>query len=236
MRSRLVFLLPYLGLLEGCLTTPASETGGTKRARVLVPRDCGPNALIDDGEDGDNRILVRDDRGGYWFTSIDAAGSTMQPAGSFSMGSPGHAGSQHAAHMQGQMGTTGDSFWASIGFGFMDPQAPYDASRYSGITFWAKGPAHIRLKLPDAYTAPAGGHCQDCYNDFGIELALTAKWERYTIPFEALAQQPNWGDPRPQVASNELFGVQWQFGTPGRAFDIWIDDIAFFCGTEGSSQ
>jgi endoglucanase len=235
MRNHPFFLIALLGTVEGCLTTPASETGGSKRARQLVPHDCGPDALIDDGEDGDNRIVVRQGRGGYWYTSIDATGSTMEPAGTFKMGQPGHAGSKHAAHMQGKMGTTGDSFWASIGFGFMDPPAPYDASRYTGISFWAKGPAHIRLKVPDAYTAPAGGHCQDCYNDFGIEIALTSNWERYSIPFAALAQQPNWGDPRAEVTSSELFAVQWQFGTQGRAFDIWIDDVAFFCGAEGSS-
>ncbi|HEY3592487.1 MAG TPA: hypothetical protein VGL13_01380 [Polyangiaceae bacterium] len=235
MRNRLFFLMGLLAA-EGCLTTPASETGGSKRARTLVPRDCGPTALIDDGEDGNSRVLVREGRGGYWYTSVDGTGSTVSPTGEFKMGSPGHDGSQHAAHIQGQMGTVGDSFWASVGFNLSDPPAPYDASRYAGITFWAKGPAHIRLKEADAYTTPAGGHCQDCYNDFGIELALTNKWERYSIPFDALAQQPNWGDPRSAIDAKELFGIQWQFGSAGRAFDIWIDDVAFYCGAEGSSQ
>jgi len=235
MRTRLIFLIALLGTAEGCLTTPASETGGSKRARQFKPRDCGPDGLIEDGEDNDTRILQRDGRGGYWYTSIDGNGSTMEPNGAFKMSSPGYGGSQYAAHMQGHMGSAGDSFWASIGFGLMDPQGPYDASRYAGITFWAKGPAHIRFKVPDGYTAPAGGRCKDCYNDFGIELALTSNWERYSIPFAALAQQPNWGDPMPQVTSSELFAIQWQFGTPGRDFDVWVDDIAFFCGAEGSA-
>jgi endoglucanase len=236
MRTMPLLLIALFAMSEGCLTTPASETGGSKRARTLAPRECGPDGLIEDGEDNDSRLLQRDGRGGYWYTSVDAAGSTVEPAGNFQMGSPGHADSQHAAHIKGQMGTAGDSFWASMGFNFKDPPESYDASRYTGITFWAKGPAHIRLKVPDAYTYPAGGHCQDCYNDFGIELALTDKWERYAVPFAALAQQPNWGDPRAEVASKELYGVQWQFGTPGRAFDIWVDDVAFFCGAEGSSR
>jgi endoglucanase len=229
-----IFLVVLLGT-AGCLTTPASETGWTKRVRQAVPRMCGDDALIDDAEDNNSRIATRGGRGGYWYTSIDPAGSTMEPVGNFTMGSPGRAGSQHAARIHGQMASSGDSVYASMGFGLMDPQGPYDASRYAGITFWAKGPAHVRFEVPDAYTAPAGGNCKDCYNDFGIELAFTADWDRYTIPFEWLAQRQGWGDPRAEIAKSELFAVEWQFGTPGRSFDIWVDDIAFFCSPEGSA-
>lgn len=234
MRHSLSCLCVIGWLVSGCLTTPASETGSTRRARDARPKACGPNALIEDMEDGDNRILVREGRGGYWYTSLDAEGSVMEPSGEFKMGSPGRAGSKYAAHMHGEMAPAGDSVYASMGFGIADPKGPYDASRYAGISFWAKGPAHIRFKIPDAYTSPGGGNCQDCYNDFGIELALTADWERYTIPFEWLSQQPGWGDPRPEVAVSELFDVQWQFGSRGRKFDVWIDDVEFICGVEGS--
>jgi endoglucanase len=234
MRSERACLVLLLGLASmGCLTTPASETGWTKRVRQAVPRECGDNGLIEDAEDGNSRALVREGRGGYWYTSVDNEGSTIEPTGNFTMGSPGRAGSLHAAHMHGTMAGSGYSVYASMGFAIAE-NGPYDASQYSGISFWAKGPAHVRFKVPDAYTAPGGGNCKDCYNDFGIELALTKDWERYTIPFEWLAQQPNWGDPRAEIDKSGLFGVQWQFGTRGRTFDIWIDDVAFICGTEGT--
>jgi len=219
----------------GCLTTPASETGWTRRARDARPKACGQSAVIEDMEDGDSRVLVREGRGGYWFTSVDNEGSIFtSPSGQFKMGEPGRGGSKHAAHMTGTMAPAGWSVYALMGFSIADPKAAYDASRYAGISFWAKGPGHIRFKLPDAYTSPGGGHCTDCYNDFGIELALTADWQKYTIPFEWLAQQPGWGDPRPEVEKAGLFEIQWQFGSRGRNFDIWVDDIEFVCGVEGA--
>ncbi len=217
-----------------CLTTPASETGWTQRARTLSPGACSADAVIEDMEDNDNRIGVRDGRGGYWFTSLDTEGSTIEPGGKFTMSAPGHA-SKYAARMRGQMAPSGWSVYALMAFGLAEPKGPYDASRYAGLTFWAKGPGHIRLKVPDAYTDPGGDYCKDCYNDFGIELALTSEWERYTVPFNWLSQQPGWGDPRPEVAANALFGLQFQVGSRGRSYDVWIDDIAFFCDSEAKT-
>jgi endoglucanase len=214
--------------------TPASETGWSARVRHTVPKRCAtPDALIEDGEDGDNRILVRAGRGGYWFTSVDTEGTTVEPGGAFKMQSPGRPGSAFAARMKGTIAEAGWSVYASMGFTISDAGGGYDASRYTGVSFMAKGPAHVRFKIPDAYTAPGGGHCTECYNDFGIELALTDKWERYTILFSWMSQQEGWGDPRPEVASNEIYAMQWQVGSRGRSFDIWVDDIEFICGAEG---
>lgn len=219
---------------SSCLTTPASETGWTKRTRELTPGVCASDSLIEDGEDGDNQILKREGRGGYWYTSVDTEGSVIEP-GSFKISTEGgHAGSKGVAHVKVKMAPAGWSVYASMGFGLADPAGPYDASRYSGVTFWAKGPAHVRFKVPDLYTQPGGGYCKDCYNDFGIELALTSEWQRYTIPFSWLSQQSGWGDPRPEVAKNAIYGLQWQVGSRGRTFDVYVDDIAFFCGNEGT--
>lgn len=237
MRSRArssIALLCVAGALCGCLTTPAAESGWTKRARELTPGACTSDSLIEDGEDGDNQIAKREGRGGYWYTSVDSEGSSIEPA-SFKMSMDGgHAGSRGAARIKVKMAEAGYSVYASMGFGLTNPNGPYDASKYTGITFWAKGPAHVRLKVPDQYTVPGGGYCEDCYNDFGIELALTADWQRYTIPFSWLSQQPGWGDPRPGVAANALYALQWQVGSRGRTFDVYVDDIAFFCGNEDS--
>jgi hypothetical protein len=235
MRAIIVFLTLSGLSVAGCITTPASETGYSKRARDLVPRACGKDALIEDGEDGDSRILVQGGRGGYWYTSIDQAGTTMDPVGTFKMGAPGHAGSRHGARIHGRTAGSGDSIYASMGFAVVDPKAPYDAGRYAGISFWAKGPAHIRFQIGDAYTSTEGGHCKDCFNHFGIELALKPDWQRYTIPFEWLSQRQGWGEPRPQIDKAGLFAMEWQLSTPGKDFDVWVDDVEFVCGTQGSA-
>ena len=217
----------------GCLTTPASETGWSGRARQQAPGVCSnaADALIEDAEDGDTRGLVRAKRGGYWFSFVDSSGSTLEPPqGSFKMAEPGHNGSNHAARMRGRAAPGGDSVYAGIGLSLAEPRGAYDASRYDGVSFWAKGPAHVRLEIPDGYTAPEGRKCKDCYNDFGIELALAAGWQRYTVKFEWLSQRQGWGDPRPEITREELYAIEWQFGTPARDFDVWLDDVSFTCG------
>jgi endoglucanase len=237
MHGRSILLLATTGaVVAGCITTPASETGGTARARLTVPQPCGPDALIEDAEDGDSQVLVRAGRGGYWYTFVDAYGSTVTPSGPFKMSAPGHSGSKHAARMQGQIASSTPSVfpYAGMAFKIADPGGPYDASRYRGISFWAKGPAHVRFEIPDAYTSPEGGFCKDCYNDFNVELMLTDKWERYTILFEWLAQRQGWGDPRPGLDPASIYALEWEYSTPDRSFDVWLDDIAFVCGAEES--
>jgi len=216
---------------SSCITTPASETGWSGRARQLAPGVCrGDGAgVIEDGEDGDKRGLIREGRGGYWFSFVDSSGSTLEPQGDFKLEAPGHAGSLHAARMRGRTAGSGDSVYAGIGLSLTDPRGPYDASRYDGISFWAKGPGHVRLEIPDGYTAPEGRKCKDCYNDFGIELALADGWQRYTVKFSWLAQRQGWGDPRAELTRSELYAIEWQFGTPARDFDVWIDDLSFTC-------
>jgi endoglucanase len=145
------------------------------------------------------------------------------------MAKGGHAGSSYAARMRGRTAPSGDSVYAGIGFSLVDPRGAYDASRYDGISFWAKGPGHVRLELPDGDTTPEGRKCKDCYNDFGVELALAPGWQRYSVKFAWLVQRQGWGDPRPELDAKSLFAIEWQFGTKGRDFDVMIDDVRFTC-------
>lgn len=215
---------------SGCITAPNWEYGATPEAKALNLPPCGADGAIEDGEDGDARVLVRGRRGGYWFSFVDSEGSVIDPpSGPFEMGAPGHAGSRHAARMRGHMAESGKSIYAGIGFQFTDPSGPYDASKYTGVSFWAKGPGRVRLEIPDVHTAPAGGICSDCYNDFGVVLALEPEWHEYTLRFEELSQRPNWGDPFPGLQADQVYGMEWEFGAAGRDFDISIDDVAFVC-------
>lgn len=234
MRSGLplfVFAAVALAAGTGCITSPAWEHGSTKKMKELDLPPCGAAGIIEDGEDGDNRILERDGRGGYWFTFVDSEGTKIEPAGQFSMGAPGRD-SKHAARMRGKMTSTGKSIYAGMGFQLADPAGAYDASPYTGVTFWAKGPGRVRFEMPDVNTAPGGGRCRDCYNDVGIVIALEPEWRKYTIPFEWLAQRPGWGDPAPELTVEQVYAMEWEFNGAGREFDISIDDIAFVCDAE----
>jgi hypothetical protein len=221
--------LPFV--FSGCITSRAWEHGTTAKLKALDVPACGTAGLIEDGEDGDNRILQRDGRGGYWFTFQDSEGSKIDPAGQFKMGQPGHE-SPRAARMRGQMASSGKSVYAGMGFQLADPSGAYDASPYTGVTFWAKGPGRVRFEMPDVNTAPGGGRCKDCYNDHGVVIALEDEWRKYTIKFEWLEQRPGWGDPAPELEKNEIYAMEWEFGGLGRDFDISVDDIAFICEAE----
>ena len=63
----------------GSAASIGNKSGGATTAGVGVGKDCGPNGLIDDGEDGNNQNLPNDNRGGYWYTFKDKGTTTVDP-------------------------------------------------------------------------------------------------------------------------------------------------------------
>ena len=200
-------------------------------------KDCGPDGMLDDGEDGNNQNMAVGDRGGYWYTFRDKKGTTIDPAagedgGTFAMSEGGHA-SQFAARFHGKIGT-GAPLFGGMGMNFVDPKAAYDASKYAGIAFWAKrgetSTPKVRLKVPDANTDPDGGACTECFNDFGGDLTLTTDWKLYIYPWKSMKQMPGWGNPRkPHITPAKIYGIQFQVNVPSANYDIYVDDLKFIC-------
>jgi endoglucanase len=214
---------------------PVGGAGGGMKTGAQATARCGQEAIIDDGEDQNNQVLVQDGRSGYWYTFVDDTGSTVPPTagsqgGTFAMTAGGANGSQYAARMSGTVGA-GGIVYAGMGFNFVDPKDAYDASKYGGIAFYAKkagAASSVRLKLPDVSTDPQGSICKQCFNDFGANMNLTDAWTQYVLPFEASKQEEGWGAPRvPSITPSKMFGVQWQVNTPGAAYDVWVDDVSF---------
>jgi endoglucanase len=199
---------------------------------VAVADTCETRAMVDDAEDRNDQILVRQGRGGYIYTYLDKAGSTITPdASTFKMARGGAHGSKYAARIQGKLATSGETF-AGMGMDLRYPRRPYDASRYKGVSFLAKvskgTSPFVRFKMPDANTDPDAKQCTECYNDFGIGVELSEEWTRYEVAFSELKQESGWGNPRPpNVDAKKLMSLQWQVSAPGTAFDIWIDDVSF---------
>jgi endoglucanase len=201
-------------------------------------KECSAEGMIDDGEDGNNQNMPNDNRGGYWYTFRDKKGTTVEPVagedgGTFAMSEGGH-GSQFAARYHGKVGT-GAPLFAGMGMNFVDPKAAYDASKYAGISFWAKkggdnSTGKVRLKVPDANTDPEGGVCTECFNDFGADLNLTTEWKQYIFPWKSMKQMPGWGNPRkPHITQSKIYGIQFQVNIPSANYDIYVDDLKFIC-------
>lgn len=230
-----LLLLGLVTLAAACV--PPGQRASTFETIELLGA-CGAAGLIDDGEDGNNQTKPAGGRGGYWYTYIDGTGSgtTVWPppgaqGNAFAMSQGGVNGSRFAARAKGRVGNA-KIVYAAMGMNFTDPMAPYDASKYNGISFWAKkGPdsfGQVRFKVPDVATHEAGGVCRDCSNDFGVELMLGEAWQHFVVTWRRMKQLPDWGAPRPHgVKAAKVFGLQWQVSRPGASFDIWVDDISF---------
>ncbi len=231
---------------EGSAPAPTSQAASGAESGPAAPAlFCGKgkseDLLIEDMEDNDNRTIVRDKMGGYWFSYSDDKGSQITPKGNstttwckpppsllFPMASSGANGSKHAARFNGKL-VSSDGQWAGVGLGLSDGKlsCQFDASAYKGVSFWAKGPAKIRLRIPDVNSHPDGGTCQKCYNDFGADLELSPEWKEYTVPFESMTQQRGRGEEQPGLAAAKIYGLQWEVSAPGAAYDISIDDVKF---------
>jgi endoglucanase len=230
--------LALVAMSAGCDAGPAAAGPGATSPAATALKSCGPDGLIDDGEDNNNKIAAVSGRGGYWYTYGDKLNSTIAPKGTFTMMAGGNNASKYAANIKGKIAAAdAPPLYLSVGMGlgFTDPRNAYDASKYKGIQFWAKkGPGStgkIRLKVPDVNTDPQGKQCTDaCFNDFGADLVLTESWTKYTFAWSDLAQLPGWGSPSPPaVTAAKLYGIQWQVNDPGADYDISVDDIEFLC-------
>jgi endoglucanase len=217
----------------GAGNSGVAESGPPPGPATVPDKDCaGADFVIDDAEDNNNQVARQGGRNGYWYTYADKQGTTISPPAhtKFLMSPGGARDSKYAAHMLGKVSANGDPLFAGMGFSFTDPKGPYDASKFTGISFWAKvGPGStktVRLKVPDVNTDPDGKVCKECYNDFGADLTLTDQWKKYTIPFAAMKQMKDWGDPTPAaINKSKLYGVQFQVNDSGASYDLWVDDL-----------
>jgi hypothetical protein len=199
-------------------------------AQVSV-NTCDEKALIDDCEDGDDQILTREGRGGFFYTFADKTGSTVAPSeNAFQMATGGPGASTHAVHLTGKVAASGEVY---LGAGLDFTQAgTYDASKFKGVAFSAKvaegTESHVRFMVGDVNTDPKGKICTACNNDFGLGFKSTNEWVRYEVPFADLKQETGWGAPRPPaVDPAHLTGLKWQVSAPNAKIDLWLDDVAF---------
>ena len=200
-----------------------------------LPNDARPPALIEDAEDGDQQIIDHDGRNGLVFTFVDPE-TPLVLAPTLSPRRPlpilgGANGSRCAWNLRGSLAHRRIAF-AGLGVNMMTPKAFYDASRYAGISFYARRSpgtaARMRVSITDWNTDPDGGVCTECFNHFGQEIVLSEAWTLYTLPFESLRQQPRWGAPRPrQIDSSRIFFIVFGMFDRSAPFDVWIDDLAF---------
>jgi hypothetical protein len=204
-----------------------SATGGA----VVAP------ALIDDGEDANNRIKVNQGRNGYWSTFDAAAGCTLSPesgASPFMAEAPSGTGTGNYALNFVSSGGAADG--CGVNLEFTSPVELYDASEYTGISFGARSESAAKtllFKVVVAATDPRFEQCDpaaaadsmmQCYDHLQTTVQLTTAWQEIVVPFADLVQE-GWGYSAGDFDATTLVAIQW-VAKPGTA-NVWIDDVKF---------
>ncbi len=201
-----------------------------------------PTDVIDTFEDQNPALPTNEGRKGVWYQFHDSAGTNQ----TFGIeGIPGTRGSasQYGVHTSGSGYT---SWGAGIGVDLNasgSTKNAYDASAYTGITFWARTASvtnsgkSLMVVFPDGNSVynVAGGltACKDiptvgatnnnCDKNMYVNVTLAAAWQKYTVNFADVSSD---GGSLTTLATDQLVSIQFRSAT-GAIFDFWIDDVVF---------
>lgn len=215
------------GTIQPDPTLPVLPCGGTR---------CSDPAMIADFESNDGQVCPTAGRAGYGLIFNDGTGDqwpivTGNPSTQFSPLPACRGESAVGFHTKGANFT---SWGAGMDIHFADHG--WDASAYSGITFWAKSStsASVRIGVSSLGTQDVsyGGTCvpqggKQCNDHFSTTRKITPSWMAYPVTFSEL-QQAGWGVPAstPTIDATGLIEIQFVFAAP-EAFDFWLDDTSF---------
>jgi hypothetical protein len=176
--------------------------------------------IIDDFEDGNLTLPALGGRVGNWYPFGDGSGIGSGDTAIINRGA-----SKEGLHIKGK----DFSVWGS-GFGTdMQPaKAPYDASAYAGVTFWARAESTLTVGIifPDADTDPGGKLCTSCDHHYNKGVQVTPSWQRFTINFADLVLEPGTLPAPTMFKPDGLISVQFRLA-PGQAYEVYVDDLAF---------
>ena len=216
--------------------------GGLEPDPDLPVLTCGstpcsdPNTIVD-FEANDGRVCDTNGRSGITNVYGDGTGEQWPLAGAnglskFSPMSACRGQSAVAFH------TKGDGFtsWGAGAVMRFAPAGGWDASAFSGISFWAMSPTRTRITfgIPTVETQDVAydGQCVpknglQCSDHFVAGRSIGVTWMAYTIMFSEMKQR-GFGVPAPSTNINpaKLLEINITF-PPGQPFDIWFDDITF---------
>jgi len=182
----------------------------------------GNEPAIDDFEDGDDAIRPLEGRVGFWrwAREIDAPGTA--PALIPVPRADATRGNRLAQHVKG--GQLAD-WGATVEFDFRP--ACYDASRYVGVSFQARGPGRIYFAPRERSVIPIaeGGSCEvDCYNPHVAKIELESAWRTYQVRWTELRQR---GIGKPALDAHRLHSLAFLIRPEDTPYDVWLDDLRF---------
>lgn len=232
------------GATGGTATAGTEASGGTSMteggadlgaAGASTFAGIDPN-LIDDFEDGDERISEVAGRSGSWYAGNDGKGMQTPANEQLLMPStlsPARDASRRAAHTFGGPFQTWGALIGAALASSGNQAVPYDLSHHTGIKLWVRSGStspyaakQVRLNLPTPATNQGGG-CTVCNDHFGADIPLTSKWAQVSVPFSSL-KQSGYGMPRLNSPDlTKVLSLQLMF-PKSVSFDLWLDDIELY--------
>jgi hypothetical protein len=211
------------------LDLPATAPPAARHPNPLASDPCLEGAVaaglepsIDDFEDGDDAIRPLEGRVGFWrwAREIDAPGTA--PALIPVPRPDATRANRLAEHVKG--GQLVD-WGANIEFDFRP--ACYDASKYVGVSFQARGPGRIYVAPRERSVIPVaeGGSCElDCHNPHVGKVDLESAWHTYQLRWTDLRQR---GAGKPPLDPRHLHSLAFLIRPEDTPYDIWLDDVRF---------
>lgn len=224
---------------SGGTTGDETGTGGAgvlcdwSRAEPLLNTE--PVSIIDDFSDGDNLIPKREGRDGAWYSINDGSGGFQDPeVGGWNgivMPLVNDSATDRALHYVGEgfTGSGNGDGWHLFVTALADG-APYDLSRFHGISFWVRAgcelpgseQALLRVAVSDAESEASKGAIDHAGSALSFEL--THQWQQVKLPFDNFTRRFGGAAAfEPSGAINLYFSPR----TEG-ALDVWIDDLVFY--------
>ncbi|HEY0469394.1 MAG TPA: hypothetical protein VGC79_34630 [Polyangiaceae bacterium] len=230
--------------LAGMSSTSAAASGGGGGSALRNPCANVPEgqlALIDDFEDSNQEAVPEVDREAYWFPIKDDEASTgiLVPEKEFLGGVPGGAhGSPRAAHITASGFTIwGAAFAANISYLHEGIRCPFNARRFSGYRFFARGSGRVfvLLQVPEVIDEQYGGTCREsagetCYDAHGIWITLTPDWQAYSVKWSDFKQR-GFGTKQLPFNPATIMSMQFSFETEQLPVDVWLDDVGWDDGS-----
>jgi hypothetical protein len=210
-----------------CESWICSATTGKCVADTVV---VAPGDIIDDFEDGNFTLPTLGGRSGNWYLFSD---KTIGASESYDVAIINRGASKEGLHFKGK----GFTNWGSgVGTFLQSSNAPYDASAYAGVTFWARGvspvgPVKLNLTVNEALVASQGGACPDtgaCIRPY-LTFEVTDEWTEHTFAWaDFMPGEAAVGTPIP-AAVDTLYGLDFGLTNDNMARDLElaVDDFAF---------
>ena len=214
-----------------CASWVCAKTAGVLKCAadtVTVAAD----AVIDDFEDGNFTppALGTPPRAGNWYPFSDGSGTINYDIATINRGA-----SLKSIHFTGKDFTGwGSGIGVDLAHGSGD-KLTWDASAYTGITFWARANVagtntlQMTIAFPDIDTdgLVKNRNCTTCDHHYLNTQTLTSGWQRFNIAFADLQTPESGTVPAPTMFKpGALASVQFRFNG-GTTYDVYIDDLAF---------